>query len=94
MRHFNSQGSIVPLAIFIIIIILIGLLHGVFSYMMDAAESIDDPAIDVGGGTMVEVNTGMNTLMSNAWVFLVIIIRIVGISWLLIMAQMERYAGV
>ena len=90
----NNQGRIVPLAIFIIIIILIGLLHGVFSYMMDAAESIEEPAIDVGGGTMVNVNTGMNTLMSNAWVFLVIIVLLVGVSWLLIMAQKERYGGV
>jgi 1,4-dihydroxy-2-naphthoate octaprenyltransferase len=94
MRQLNKYASIAPIIIFFIVILLIGLLHGIFSIMMDAAEGIDDPAIDVGGGTTVDVNAGMNTLMSNVWLLVLVIVLIIGVSWLLLTAQKERYGGV
>jgi 1,4-dihydroxy-2-naphthoate octaprenyltransferase len=93
MRPLDKHASIAPIIIFFIVIILIGLLHGIFSIMMDAAEGIDDPAIDVGGGVTVDVNSGMNTLMSNAWLLVLVIVLIIGVSWLLLTAQKERYGG-
>lgn len=93
MKKLDTHGSIVPVVIFFVVLLLIGLLHGVFTYMIDASQTMPDIEVDVGGGNIINVNTGMNTIMGYAWALLVIIVLVVAVSWLLMTAQKERWGG-
>lgn len=77
MKSFlkNSYGSIAPVIIFIIVIVIVGLLFGVFGLI------ITPIATDI---------TAMDRIMSMAWPGAILFIVIFSISWLFMRAQKQN----
>jgi cell division protein FtsX len=78
MKKFDNSGSIAPLLIFFLIIIMLGLLYGIFDNIIVAVEPV------------VSERTDMDNIMIGAWGFLLLIILIIIIGWLLMKAQKEK----
>lgn len=76
-RRFNNYGSIAPLITYFAVIGICGVLHGIFSVIIEAVSS---------------TGSSMNTLMWQAWIFTVVVILIVASGWLLMKAQKPKWA--
>ncbi len=72
MRSLNSHGSIVPLAIVFLIIVIGGLLIGILSVLMSAVSNSSN---------------NINTLFTIFWGFISLIVLIVIGFWALTKAQ-------
>lgn len=73
----DKVASVAPLLLFFLIIGIIGLLYGIFDVLMHAVK---------------DTSTTMNLLMWRAWIFCIVIIFIVMVSWLLMKAQKSEYS--
>jgi H+/Cl- antiporter ClcA len=83
----DNNGSFVPLLVFFIVVIVIGLLCGIFGYIIDTVKNVKTLMDEKG------YNDGMNNIMSKAWFFLPVIVFIVCVSWLLIRSQKQNFMG-
>jgi len=73
----NDNASIGPPLKFLAIVIIMGTVHAILTLMISAVLVLD---------------SNMDLLMWRAWLFCIIILLIVGISWLFMAAQKPRSA--
>lgn len=72
MRRLDSGGSIVPLAVVFLVIVIGGLLIGVLTVIIDAVSNTDN---------------NINTLFTLFWGFISLIVLVVIGFWALVKAQ-------
>lgn len=76
MKKLDDTGNINPLITFFLVIVIFGLIYGIFNIMMTAVMNVD--------------NT-MGLMMWRAWIILTVIVFIVMVAWLLQQGQKSKY---
>lgn len=74
MRKNNEKGSIAPLAVVFLLIVVGGLLIGILGVIMAAVSNQDN---------------NINTFFYTVWAFIGVIVLIVLIFWAMVKAQRE-----
>jgi len=76
LKKLDDTGNINPLITFFLVIVIFGLIYGIFNIMMTAVMNVD--------------NT-MGLMMWRAWIILTVIVFIVMVAWLLQQGQKSKY---
>jgi len=74
----NNYGSIVPLVTFFLVLLIVGILGGIFINILSPIAVLD---------------SNMDTLMWRAYIFCFVIVFIVVTSWLIMKGQKSGYTG-
>ena len=75
MRKLNDNGSIVPLAVALLIFIVVGLLLGVFGILLNPISNKDDP---------------INSFIMNFWIAIPVVVVLVIVFWAMAQGQRAR----